>query len=152
MKLQIKITKEIYKRAMMCGVRFVEIDKELAAVTDMYDEYNKLLYDKLLIEQRCLPSISTNCAIALAIREIDSKAEVAFDHISWSNGRGKSELSEEVTEMIHRFDKLKHFPEKRLELPEIRFQVDLPDSLVESIGIEEAYDVISKSSTLEFAE
>lgn len=125
MKTQIKITKEIYQRSMMCGVQ---------------------------TQSHLMLPISKNCAIALAVREIDKRASVGATRIKWYGIIEESVLPERAQLMIHVFDTLVHTPEQRPKLEEFTFEIELPDALIEKIGIEEAYDAISNSSTLEFAE
>lgn len=123
MKILIHVTKEMYKRAMMCGTS---------------TNPNML--------------ISENCAIALAVREIAPEAKVTGSEIIWSfydSGLPElySHLPEQAKQMIQIFDSTS--PMKRLDLPEFSFEVDFPDALVEKIGIEEVKAILEKSETLE---
>lgn len=117
MKLQIKITKDILKRSMMCSGL----------------------------------EVGTNCAIALAIRDIFPEAYVSMWYIyeKIQQNIPTIRLPLEATNFIKRFDSLVSKPQKRLNLPEFSFEIDVPEEVINSIGIEEATEIISKSETLE---
>lgn len=114
--------KEILQRSMMCGTG--------------------LNFD----------NVSENCAIALAVRDIFPKASVIYNKIYPDVNKlylPNILISDIVNEFISLFDRLKHNPKERLNLPETSFIVDVPDSLIELIGIEEVTKILSKSKTLE---
>lgn len=115
MKLKIKVTKEVLRKSMFCGTAMAES-----------------------------ASISDNCAIALAVRDIFPFAQVT----PWSiktNCRLPAIISlpENAKEFIYEFDELS--PAKRLLLPELEFEIDLPQEVIDAINI----DDIVKSETLE---
>lgn len=127
MKIKIKITKEIYYRAMDCGTG---------------DTCN---------------TVSSNCAVALAIREIAPKAKVYTDLIAWKGEkyyRWKTDeyitrLPQVARHLIVIFDN--SYPMQRLQLPEFSFEVEFPDSMVEQIGINEVEKILETSETLSCA-
>ena len=126
MKLKIKVTKEIIEKAKYCGT-----------VSNLHT--------------------GQNCAVALAVRDIFPKAWVTrililpFPTIIetvW----GKSVdidvperivLDVQTTNFIDNFDTYK--PEDRHKLPEYKFEVEVPQIIIDRINIED----ITKSRTLE---
>lgn len=125
MMIKISVTKEIYRRSMMCGVH-----PNMAA------------------------SVNENCAVALAVRDIDPNASVGRAHINWSTDFGwiETKLPAKAIKMISRFDRLFNSPERRLKLKEFSFEVDFPDSLVEQIGIDQVREILTNSETLKLVE
>lgn len=95
----------------------------------------------------------TNCAVALAVRDIFPKAEVMSECIQpFGKSIQEIELPEEAVLFISTFDRLKHAPEARLGMPEISFEIDVPMEVIEKIGIDEAKEILKKSETLELVE
>lgn len=122
MKILIKVTKDILQRSMMCGVDS--------------------------IAKNC----AINCAIAVAVREIFPQASVGLNTIApISKEEGLERISLPITAVsfISTFDSLYHTPAKRLELPEFSFEIDVPYSILEKVGISEVYKILSESKTLE---
>jgi len=122
MKILIKVTKDVLQRSIFCGVGLNPKDT------------------------------SKNCAIALAVREIFPRACVIYGEIypdSENLNLSQIALPNEADRFINKFDKLKHDHLERLNLPEFSFEVDLPPSVVEMIGIEEAKEILKRSETLE---
>lgn len=123
MKIEIKITKEVLRRSMWCGV------------------------------DNSKPR-SQSCAIAVAIRDIFPSACVGFPDIALQ-GRYKPrcvKLPNEALSFIRDFDMLVNVPEKRLNFPEFSFEIDVPDEVIERIGIEEAKAILERSETLNLVE
>ena len=120
MRLKIKVTKDILRKAMWCGTG-----------------------------KAPSPSLSTNCAIALAVRDIFPHAQISNKITTWVMvGRGEIDtiqLPIEAIEFIGWFDRLWRSPKKRLLMPELEFEIDVPDHIVEAINISD----IHKSPTLE---
>ena len=117
MKILIKVTKDILKKSMMCGV-----------------------------------DLRKNCAIAVAVREIFPQASVGLNTIAPTGkeeGLGRISLPITAVTFIGTFDNLHHTPEKRLELPELSFEIDVPYYILEQVGISEVYKILSESKTLE---
>lgn len=96
-----------------------------------------------------------NCAIANAIHCIFPDAAVDYwyihlDGYTWNDeSDNKIRIPTEATQFIMQFDNLCTKPEARLDMPEMSFDIDVPDAVIERIGIDEAKDIISKSKTLE---
>lgn len=131
MKLEIKITKEILKRAKMCG-------KESPF------------------------KIPTNCAIALAIREIFPNASVnrrklfynKQDEETYKDCKNEdflhSKLNDEIWSFVIQFDNKS--PEERVLMKPFSFEIEVPEEVINQIGIQEAIDIINKSETLNLVE
>lgn len=121
MRILIKVTKEILEASKMCGADH--------------------------------GSIGNNCPIALAIRNIFPIAWVSGSSIQIDGNyfwQPESIMLPPIAVMfIMKFDKLKSKPKKRLLLHPISFEIDVPDSYIDSIGIEEVKDILSRSKTLE---
>lgn len=134
MKLKINVTKEVLRKSMWC-----KTDK----MVPLYPGHK---------------GSTTNCAITYALHEvfpcvITTHQSVWFygtlEDISKDVSIGRAVLPSIATNFIDKFDSLVHRPEKRLELPEISFEIDVHESVIDSIGINEVKELISKSKTLE---
>jgi hypothetical protein len=121
MKIKIHVTKEVLERSKMCG-----LTKEIRM-------------------------FSTNCAVAIAVRDIFPNAQVYGLFIdTWFGDDVLSrniDLPKEVTKFIDSFDE--KTPEERVNMRPISFEVDVPDYVIEKIGIEQAYKILESSPTLE---
>ena len=134
MKIQINITKEVLERSSMCG--------------------------------RNGEQINSNCAIALAVREIMPQAHVTgwfivptdelyneFDKKYTTSMRCVQgderviNLPETAMNFISKFDCKS--PEFRVQMDEISFEIDVPNEVIDMIGLSEVYRVLSESKTLE---
>jgi len=126
--LTINITKEVLKEAMYCGTpgsgRFA----------------------------------STHCGVAVAIRDIFPHAAVGMFNFSIDGRMGPDsesidiKLPFEARQFICEFDNLVSTPEKRLEMKELSFDVNLPDKVIQAIDIEEIKQILKDSKTLELHE
>lgn len=130
MKIKIHVTKEMYRRSMMCGMT-----------------------EHAVVGTNCAIALAVR---KIAPRALVSDAVILWDSDFLINGhfvavpeRDTSILPIEATIMIRRFDGAS--PIERLSLPEFSFEVDFPDALVEKIGIEEVKEILRKSETLELA-
>ena len=97
-------------------------------------------------------NVSQNCAVALAVRDIFPKAAVDGDYI-WPDAdikEGLMPLPREVSAYIIEFDNL--YPQDRPKLPEIEFEVEIPDSVIEKINIEELKPLLQNHPTLQLIE
>lgn len=119
MKTLVKITKEILKKSMMCGT--------FESTEDVVQ----------------------NCAIALAVREIIPKAKVFSTMIDPGLEFRSISLPIEAQKFIEAFDNLASEPKVRLELPELSFEIDIPNELIQKIGINQVYKILSESKSLE---
>lgn len=120
MKILIKVTKEILERSKMCGHK--QGDHEW---------------------------IGSKCAIALAVRDMFPRAYVFTTAVAF-NGYGTSpevSLPSEAVEFIINFDCA--VPADRPNLPEFSFEIDVPSEVIEKIGLQEVYKILSESRTLE---
>ena len=115
-KLQVKVTKEILRESMYCGM-----DGKLP---------------------------NSNCAVALAVRQIFPKASVGsvgylpFGYIG-------NQIKHDGSEFISLFDSLKSTPEKRLSIPETTVTLDITDEILERINLEDMSNMVSKIEHLE---
>ncbi len=135
MKIQINVTKDILERSKMCGLTGTP------------------------------RNTGFNCAISLAIREIFPDAWVATCKIvpflfkplynikevmSYEVDSVTEDiiaLPKEASEFINEFDR--YGSERRSRMQPISFEIDVPDSIIEKIGISEAIEIIKNSETLE---
>lgn len=118
MKVKIHVTKEILERSKMCGYH----DRQ---------------------------EVPFNCAVALAVHDIFKGARVShyFIHPFGDVHMGHAiELPDEATQFIFEFDKASY--SERTTMKPISFEVDIHDSVIETIGISEAKEIIEKSKTL----
>lgn len=120
MKFQINITKDILKRSMMCGT----------------EDFQGL--------------ISKNCPIALAIRDLFPDATTGAIRIEFNNDSSRCiDLPFEAKYFINRFDELWRIPEKRLNLPEFSFEIDVPEEYLPTVDISEIQEILKNSSSLQ---
>ena len=121
MKLKIKVTKEVLKKAMYCGT-----------------------------DDKPGGTPSENCAIALAVRDLFPKARVFTTDLSLTEFLNNYiPHSPSTMYYILKFDSLSETPEKRLELPEYEFEIEVPEDVINSIGLEQVYSILKDHKTLE---
>lgn len=91
--------------------------------------------------------LSTNCVVALAVRDIFPKAAVMSTKF-YPDYSGDIEISlpEEATKFIDEFDSSD--PIQRESLEPISFEVDIPDTVIDSIDIEEVILSLENHPTL----
>lgn len=126
MTIKIKVTKDILERSKMCNYK-----------------------------------AASNCAIALAVRDLFPKALVRTRSVNLLGYLGvndefvivpqpdKSILPFKALDFILDFDCLSDNPELRVKLEPIEFELEIPDYVIEQIGISQCYKVLSESKTLE---
>jgi hypothetical protein len=123
----------------------------------------KITKDILLKSSQCSEKVGFNCAVSLAIREIFPKAWIMTNYILvnerelvtcyanivdyFNSEELKIKLPKEATNFINSFD-LKS-EEERIEMNPISFEIDVPNEVIEEIGINEIYKILSESKTLE---
>lgn len=97
-------------------------------------------------------AVNTNCAIALAVRDIWPNAAVGMEAISTGGNGGDYlgfkpdiNLPSKATEFIREFDTLRDKCESRLNISPITFTIDIPDSVIDRIDI----SAVERSETLE---
>jgi len=119
MKIKISITKEVLQRSMLCGVE------------NANGGYT---------------TISDNCAVSVALRDVFGFVQTTHDYIiMYKFNHEMVSLPQIASDFITKFDRLVDSPEKRLDLPETDFEIDIPSSIIDQINIEN----IHKSATLE---
>lgn len=121
MKLKIKVTKKILKESMMCGTSVMGTPQ--------------------------FKPVSESCAVALAVRDLFPEARIGRTFVQVGEGSFMMPLN--ATNYIIRFDELWYEPARRLNLPEIEFEVDVPEAVINKIDIAEATEIIKNSETLE---
>jgi hypothetical protein len=89
------------------------------------------------------------CGIAVAVNGIFPGAIVKYQYIILPIILEAIALPDSATEFICEFDR--STPEERTQMHPFSFEIDVPDSVIERIGIEEARAIIAKSETLELA-
>ena len=92
--------------------------------------------------------LSTNCAIALAVIDLFPDAAIGCPSFSLIDGHN-STLPNIALDFIAQFDALSETPEERLKLSPIEFEIEVPNEVIESIGINQVYKVLSESKSLE---
>jgi hypothetical protein len=128
MKILIKVTKEVLKRSAKCGYTHSD-------------------------------NVGSNCAVALAVNELLPNAWVSRASIQLFDSKpthGSTQVDdayaiiimpEVAREFVNKFD-LSDYHQRRA-MPELHFEVELPESVIHRIGISEAYRILSESKTLE---
>lgn len=139
-KLKIKVTKDVLYKARFCGINSLDPTTWTTA-------------------------ISSNCAIALAVRSIWPKAAVMPGNIYtdpifipsgfnlWivSEGNGSTiPIPKEASEFISTFDSANTY--ERLKLAEFEFEVEVRDEVINEVNIEEIRELLVSSKTLELCE
>lgn len=130
MKLQINITREIFEKSKWCGY----------------------------IPEQLNPRIGQNCAIGKAIYNLfGDKSWVGMEKIrfyknpdgnyDYSEADYEAFLSPQAISFIEIFD-LKT-PEERVLMTPFSFEIDVPEEVIEWIGINEAKEIINNSKSLE---
>jgi hypothetical protein len=126
MKILIKVTKDVLKATMMCGVG----DKRVASNC-------AISYAAREIFNKCSVTYDDKCQPAIYIYPSNNIYGV------------KIPLPSQAGDFMFAFDSLESSPESRLALTEQSFEVDVPEAAIQIIGISEAYRILSESKTLE---
>jgi hypothetical protein len=91
--------------------------------------------------------VSKHCAISLAVIDLFPNAITTnWIYIDEHDSLGIS-MPRHAHEFIVSFDS--KTPGERVKMEEISFEIDVPDSVIEKIGITEAQEIIKNSKTLE---
>lgn len=134
MKLTVKITKDILRESMHCDGEWRLSESNFKNKTGIF----------------------FNCAISKAVRDILPNAWTqqrvikiynTYEQISTVSPALCIPLPPEATDFIADFDH--NSPEDRLKMPEMSFEIDVPDALIERIGIPEVERILAESKTLE---
>jgi hypothetical protein len=92
-------------------------------------------------------AINENCAIAIAVKDLFPQAKVYRHNIGYFGEKYNHRLPEHGQgRFINKFDSLT--PSARIAAPEFSFELEVPEYVINSIGIQEALDIIEKSETL----
>lgn len=107
----------------------------------MYKLQIKITKDILERSKMCPmdSTVSSNCAVALAVRDIFPEASITSRYITPFLG-ASIRLPEKASNFIYEFDMLSYSPEQRLKLPEMEFEIDIPDSIINQIDISNIYE------------
>ena len=143
MRIKIKVTKEILRESMMCSTSEFKLN-------ETWKKNGKLH-----------SSPSQNCAVALACQDIFPLCDMGYTRIT-NTWRMETNIDSKeweigvpihVTRFIGDFDRLSGSPQKRLDLPELEFEIELTDKVIDAlpINIDEAIKIINQSKTLELA-
>ena len=119
MKITVKVTKDVLERSRMCSSGY---------------------------------KIAENCAISLAVRDL---FPLALTHNLHCNLLGQHTsmapdtimLSDEVIWFIRRFDH--STPKERVLMSPFSFEIEVPEYVIEKIGLSQIYKVLSESKSLE---
>lgn len=103
--------------------------------------------------QMCgIKSIMENCAIAVALRDVFGKVQVGEDQVDFLTNTSAipyatTDLPDEARIFIERFDR--SIPERRVMMPELEFEIDVPDVVINRMGnMGEVKKLISSSKTV----
>jgi hypothetical protein len=122
MKILIHVTKEILERSAMCG-RFGQPPR--------------------------LQMTGSTCAFAVAMQEIFPLAHVGY-HGWWPNGVNtypECSITRGMATFIRAFDHAT--PDERRAMAPQSFELEVPQEVIEKIGLGEVYRILSESKTLE---
>lgn len=123
MRIKVNVTPDVLERSKMCGIK---------------KKYK-----------------SDSCAIALAFIDLFENARVGNTE-AWLitypekrefDSKSRIELPQVATNFIKKFDKLS--PSERVLMQPFSFEIEVPEYVIEKIGIGQIYKVLSESSTLE---
>src|SRR6478752_4345288 len=96
---------------------------------------------------------TTNCAIALAVRDLFPTAQVECDSIEliadaeYSNADNYCSLPQEAQDFIDQFDEADPFTRENMD--PFSFEIEVPEFVIQQIGLSQIYKVLSESKTLE---
>jgi len=90
--------------------------------------------------------VTTNCAFALALKDVFPKAWAGISTISFAPG-AYIKTPEKMRNFMFEFDSLT--PEERKDMPEQSFEIEVPQEIIDQIGLSEVYKILSESKTLE---
>jgi hypothetical protein len=123
MKITVKITKDILEKSKSCPFLRTCTEEEVDIV-------------------------KSNCAFSVAWREIFPDAVVFQGSTILIPGYGIIPHSKDIIKYIQDFDNCETEKE-RANLPEASFTFDIHDYIIDSIGIDQVNEILSKSQTLE---
>ncbi len=119
MLLKITVTKKILEQSKMCG-----------------------------FSPETRGNISHNCAIILAIQKLFPEGFVGSRYIHFDGYGSESVLLPPIAKkFINNFDSIR--PEERVKMPEIAFEVEVPESISNKWDISSLTEILKDSETLE---
>ena len=91
----------------------------------------------------------SNCAVARAVREIFPYALVTMYaiHFMGNSAIDDIKLPSKASDFIYEFDTTPS--EDREDIKPLSFEIEVPEALIQKIGIGEVYRILSESKTLE---
>lgn len=93
--------------------------------------------------------LSRNCAIAQALKAIFPQVSVGHNYVYIQTSRKTMiQLPSNVATFIYEFDRLRFKPEQRLSLTPITFELNVPNELIDEIGITQLKDLINETDNL----
>lgn len=115
----------------------------------------KVTKDILEKSKNCNEMVGQNCAVALAVRDVFPAAHVLHHQIRpFSDDpyliKQRILLPKEATLFIIDFDRAE--PGQRPYLPEIEFEIQIPDEVIEKINIDSLRPLLQNHPTLELVE
>lgn len=130
MKINIRITKDVLRRSMMCGV----------------DNISDIV-------RNCAIAVAVNEIIPYCSVTYNDETEPVIVVYNKLGIRGvEIPLSVEAKDFMIEFDELDGNPELRLDLEERTFEIDIPSEVINEIEIGQVYKILSESKTLELVE
>lgn len=125
MKITIHITKEVLEKTQLCPSAYPS--------------------KTITTQERYL--LRTNCAISYAVREIFPGSETSNMYIYINNKEKNSiYLPIKAQRFIKTFDEL--LPDQRVSMTPFSFDIEVPEELINQIGISEVHRILSESKTL----
>lgn len=95
--------------------------------------------------------IGMNCAIARAVRDVFPAAWVShfnlYPFYFKDDGITSINMPAEASLFITKFDR--NDANERVNMTEVSFEIDVPDDVIDQIGISEVHRILKESKTLE---
>lgn len=149
MKILIRITKEVLEKTAHCGIEGKTPRKLTLGLNCAISHAVRKIFPL---------SIVTGKAILIAIESPrdflkrltpDFSSLKPFVFVS-PNGMYQIKLPDEARNFIKDFDD--YSPLNRIAMKPISFYIDVPDEIIDGIGIRQVYKVLSESTTLELVQ
>ncbi len=110
----------------------------------------KVTREILLKAMWCTPEINaSDCAITEAVRGVFPEDHTGYQSISpfgWEND-ARISLPIEARVFVHNFDK--STPTERSLMPEMEFEINVSDEIIEHVDISDVIEILKNSETLE---
>lgn len=102
----------------------------------------------------CKHEVGQNCAIAKAISQLFPYINVGASEITFYDNAdldgcyfADSTLPDEAIDFIAKFDE--YTPEQRIKMQPFSFEIEVPDEVIDMVGIDEAHRILETSQTIE---